>query len=275
MTNSYIPIPMRVIRIGVESPDKVLKTFDLAFEKPEDRFDFMPGQFCEFSLTGRGESPFGIASSPTEKDFLRFTINRTGSVTTEIHYLQEGDRVGIRGPLGNWYPVDNFKGQDVTIVGGGFAFTTLRSLLVYMLEHRNDYGKITVLYGARNPDLFLYKDELKTWAERLDMTLHLTIDRGVDGWDGHVGFVPAIAEKIDLDPESWVVVCGPPIMLRFTVPVLLKKVGFPPERIITSLERRMKCGIGKCGRCGIGSKYVCIDGPVFSYAELKEIPEAL
>lgn len=275
MRNTYIPFPMKVEKIVIEDPDKMLRTYDLVFSNEEDKeeFKFMPGQFCEFSILGKGESPFGIASSPTEEDILKFTVNRTGSVTNEIHYLQEGDEVGIRGPLGNFYPVEKFKGENIVIIGGGFAFTTLRSLLVYILQNRGDYGEVTVIYGVRNPDLFIYKDELAIWDTRDDLKLYLTIDKSVDDWDKMVGFVPTVTEEIAPDPEkSWAVVCGPPIMIKFTLPVLLK-LGFPDERIYTSLERRMKCGIGKCGRCNIGSKYICIDGPVFSYAELKEIPE--
>jgi sulfhydrogenase subunit gamma (sulfur reductase) len=275
MSNTYIPINMRVDRIAVEDPDKTLRTFDLSFvnEADAERFAYMPGQFCEFSILGKGESPFGIASSPTEPGFLRFTVNRTGSVTNEIHCLREGDVVGIRGPLGNWYPVDKFKGGNVVIVGGGFAFTTLRSLTVYLLEHRDDYGDLTVIYGVRNPDLFLYKDELAEWGKRDDLKLHLTIDKAVDGWEGMTGFVPAVTREVAPDTENaWVVVCGPPIMIKFTLPVLAE-LKFPDARIYTSLERRMKCGIGKCGRCNIGSKYICIDGPVFSVEEIGEIPE--
>ena len=276
MKNIYVPFPMEVKKIITEDPSKTLRTYDLGFVQEEDKknFQYMPGQFCEFSILGKGESPFGIASSPTEKDFLRFTVNRTGSVTNEIHYLQEGDVVGIRGPLGNWYPVDKFKGENIVIIGGGFAFTTLRSLLIYLLAHRNDYGDITVIYGARNPDLLIYKDEIAGWEKRNDLTLHLTIDKQVDGWKKKVGFVPTVTREIAPSPEkAWVVVCGPPIMIKFTLPVLID-LAFPDERIYTSLERRMKCGIGKCGRCNIGSKYICIDGPVFSFDEIKENPEA-
>ena len=277
MSNTYIPMNMRVDRIVVEDPEKTLRTFDLAFVDEADakRFDYMPGQFCEFSVLGKGESPFGIASSPTESGFLRFTVNRTGSVTNEIHCLREGDGVGIRGPLGNWYPVEKFKGGNVVIVGGGFAFTTLRSLTVYLLEHRQDYRDLTVIYGVRNPDLFLYKDELDAWGKRDDLTLHLTIDKPVEGWTGMTGFVPTVTKQVAPDTENaWVVVCGPPIMIKFTLPVLAE-LKFPDARIYTSLERRMKCGIGKCGRCNIGSKYICIDGPVFSVEEIGEIPEML
>ncbi|MBN1755962.1 FAD/NAD(P)-binding protein [bacterium] len=274
-TKTYIPIPVKVSRINEESPDRTLRTYDLEFVNKEDRFDYMPGQFCQLSIFGKGESPLGIASSPTETDFLRFTVNRVGVVTTAIHYLEEGDELGVRGPLGNYYPVEKFKGQNVVIVSGGFAFTTLRSLVVYMLDpaHRGDYKDITVIYGARTPDLLIYKDELEKWETRKDINVHLTIDKGIQGWKKHVGFVPSVTKEIaPASKDAWVVVCGPPIMIKYTLPVLTE-LGFPSERIYTSLERRMKCGIGKCGRCNIGAKYICLDGPVFSLAELEDISE--
>jgi len=275
MSNTYIPLQMRVEKIVSEDSDRMLRTYDLTFLDEAERkaFNYLPGQFCELSILGKGESPFGIASSPTEDGYLRFTVSRTGTVTNEIHYLRVGDTVGMRGPLGNWYPVEELKGANVLIVGGGFAFTTLRSLLVYLLENRSNYGDITVVYGARTPDLLIYKDELALWKERDDLELHLTIDKPVEGWDGKTGFVPTVTEEIAPDRENaFAIVCGPPIMIKFTLPVLTA-LGFPDDRIYTSLERRMKCGIGKCGRCNIGSKYICIDGPVFSMAELRMIPE--
>lgn len=272
---TYIPISVKVDKVITESDDKTLRTYDLVFCNGDERFDYMPGQFCQLSIMGKGESPLGIASSPTEKDFLRFTVNRVGVVTTAIHYLQEGDMVGLRGPLGNHYPVEKFKGENIVIISGGFAFTTLRSLTVFLLDpkNRSDYKDITLIYGAREPDLLIYKNELEEWEKRDDINVHLTIDKQVDGWNKLVGFVPDITRKIaPSSKNTWVVVCGPPIMIKYTLPVLTD-LGFPPERIYTSLERRMKCGIGKCGRCNIGSKYVCLDGPVFSLDELEELPE--
>ena len=276
--NPYLPMPMRVKRIIPESDDKTLRTFELVFvnEQDKQKFDFVPGQFCELSVVGKGESPLGIASSPTEKDIVRFTINRAGLVTSALHYMAEGDLVGLRGPLGNSYPVEQFKNQNVVVIGGGFAFTTLRSLTVYLLDpnHRANIKDLTVIYGAREPGLLLYHDELAEWQKRDDLKLHLTIDHPADGWDNMVGFVPTVTKEIAPSPDqAQVVVCGPPIMIKFTLPVLLE-LGFAPERIYTSLERRMKCGIGKCGRCNIGPKYVCVDGPVFSYADLQKLPEA-
>ncbi len=272
--NPYYPQKSKILNTYFESQDRSLKTFDI---KPiESKVpEFIPGQFCEVSIGGYGESPFGIATSPTEKDFLRFTVNKAGFLTSKLHELSKGSYVGIRGPLGNGYPLDRFKGNNIVIVGGGFAFTTLRSLLVFMLHNRNDFKDITVLYGARTPDLFLYKDELKEWEKRDDVDLVLTIDKPYEGWNKKVGLVPPVLEEMSPSPvESYAVVCGPPIMIKFTLPVLFK-LGFKPDRIYTSLEKRMKCGIGKCGRCNVGHKYICKDGPVFSFEELNKLPEDL
>jgi len=277
MNNPYMPIPVRVVKIRNESDDKTLRTFDLEFVNPEEAFDYMPGQFCQLSIPGAGEAPFGIATSPTEKGFLRFTVNRVGVFTKALHELQEGEEIGIRGPLGNWYPVEEFKGKNVLIIGGGFALTTLRSLTIYLRDKANrpDYGNITLIYGARRPGVMIYRDELEQWETEDDIDVHLTIDQAVEGWDKRVGFVPTVTSELSPpSKDTWVMLCGPPIMIRYTLPTLAK-LGFPPERIYTSLERRMKCGIGKCGRCNIGSQYVCVDGPVFSFAQIEKIPEEI
>jgi len=275
MENPYLPIPVKVKRTFIESEDRMLKTLDLLFLNKEDRenFKFMPGQFCEVSIWGKGEAPFGIASSPTEKEFLRFTVNRAGVVTTALHHLKEGDELGIRGPLGNYYPVDLFKGKNIVIIGGGFAFTTLRALTKYLLACREDFKDITIIYGARTPGMLLYKEELKEWGRREDLRVYITVDKGDETWQGLVGFVPTIVEKMAPSPkEAYAVICGPPIMIKFTLPKLIA-LGFPSEKIYTSLEMRMKCGIGKCGRCNIGNLYVCKDGPVFNYAQLEKLPK--
>lgn len=275
MRNPYLPIPVRVKKTFIESEDRMLKTLDLIFLNKENKenFKFMPGQFCEVSVWGKGEAPFGITSSPTEKEFLRFTVNRAGVVTTALHYLKEGDGLGIRGPLGNYYPIELFKGKNIVIIGGGFAFTTLRALTKYLLAHREDFKDINIIYGARTPGMLLYKEELKEWERREDLKVCITVDKGDKDWQGLVGFVPTIVERKAPSPEdAYAVICGPPIMIKFTLPELIA-LGFPPERIYTSLEMRMKCGIGKCGRCNIGRFYVCKDGPVFNYAQLEKLPK--
>ncbi len=277
MDNPYLPYPVRVDKIVTETEDQKLKTFKVVFLNPEDekKFKYMPGQFAELSVAGKGEIPIGIASSPTEKGFLSFTVNEVGLVTTYLHMMKEGYVMGVRGPMGNWYPWKEMEGKNVVIIGGGFAFTTLRSSIVYMLhpENRPKFKDLIVVYGARTPGLLLYKDELAEWERRNDIKMHITVDGTNDpNWKYNVGFVPAITkQKITSADNAIAIVCGPPIMIKFTQPVL-EELGFPPERIILSLEMRMKCGIGMCGRCNIGDTFVCKDGPVFSLAQLKQMP---
>jgi len=277
MKNPYLPIPMILKQARIETSDRMLRTLELTFRHPEDEemFRFVPGQFCELSVLGKGEAPFGIASSPTEKGSLKFTINKAGVVTSALHQLEEGSEIGIRGPLGNGYPIDLFEGKNLVVIGGGFAFTTLRSLVAYFLhpENRPRVKEITVIYGARMPGLLLYKEELLEWEKRDDLRLVMTVDGGDKDWKGKVGLVPNVLEEAAPSAEeTYAVICGPPVMIKFTFPKLMA-LRFPNERIFTSLEKRMKCGIGKCGRCNIGHLYVCKDGPVFSYAQLEKLPK--
>ena len=277
MENPYLPYPVRIKEIITETEDRNLKTFHFNFIHPEDeeKFAYIPGQFAELSVAGQGEIPIGIASSPTEKGSVMFTVNRVGAVTTYLHNMKPGETMGIRGPLGNWYPWEEMEGKNVVIIGGGFAFTTLRSSIIYMIqpENRSKFKDITVVYGARSPGMLLYREELTQWEQRDDIDMHITVDATEDpDWKYNIGFVPTITEeKITSADNTVALVCGPPIMIKFTQPVL-EKLGFPPERIILSLEMRMKCGIGMCGRCNIGDQYVCKEGPVFSLAQLKELP---
>jgi sulfhydrogenase subunit gamma (sulfur reductase) len=277
MKNPYLPIPMVVKKTQLETADRMLRTLELGFLKEEDEkaFQFVPGQFCELSLLGKGEAPFGIASSPTETGSLKFTINKAGVVTTALHQIAEGQEMGIRGPLGNSYPIELFQGNNVLVIGGGFAFTTLRSLIIYLIqpENRSKVKDITVIYGARNPGLLLYKEELANWQKRSDLKLVVTVDAGDKDWKGKVGLVPNVLEEVGPSSENtYAVICGPPIMIKFTFPKLMT-LKFSNERIYTSLEKRMKCGIGKCGRCNIGHLYICKDGPVFSYEQLGKLPK--
>jgi sulfhydrogenase subunit gamma (sulfur reductase) len=274
--NPYLPYPVRIDQVTVETDDRNLKSFRLVFLNPDDEaaFQYTPGQFAELSLAGRGEIPIGIASSPTEKGHLLFTVNKAGAVTTALHSMVEGEIMGVRGPLGKGFPLDAFQGRNVVVIGGGFAFTTLRSTIQYMLhpDHRGQFGEIIVIYGARRPGLLLYKETLKEWEGTDGIQTHFTVDAGDDGWTGRVGFVPAVTEQVAPSSQgSYAIVCGPPIMIKFTMPVLTK-LGFTPGQIIMSLENRMKCGIGICGKCNTGPKYVCKDGPVFTLAELNQIP---
>ncbi len=270
--NPYVPIPVDVEKIITEVTTKDIKTFRFTFVNKEDEenFKYLPGQFGELSIFGKGESPIGIASSPTQPGYIEFTVQKAGVVTSELHSMEEGTRMGIRGPLGNTWPIEYLEGKNIVIVGGGFAFTTLRSLINYMTfeKNRSRFGNITVVYGSREPGLLIYKDELAAWEKRDDINMNVTVDKGDETWTGREGFVPTVCKEVAPSSENAVaVICGPPIMIRFTLPVFFE-LGFSKENIYTSLEMRMKCGIGKCGRCNVGNKYVCKDGPVFSLAEL-------
>lgn len=278
LKNPYRPILTQIDKITIENEARDLKTFRLAFCSGDDAssFQYRCGQFGELTVFGVGECPIGIASSPMDEGILEFTVKRyaDGLVTHALHNCRVGDRIGVRGPLGNSFPLERMEGTNVVIVGGGFAFTTLRSTIRYMLHEANRarFGDITVVYGARSPGELLYKDELKEWEARDDIEAHITVDKGDETWKGREGFVPAVLEEVAPGPQDAIVLlCGPPIMLKYTFPVLAK-LGFQPSEIITSLEMRMKCGIGLCGRCNIGSKYVCRDGPVFTYEELQALP---
>ncbi len=260
----------------IENEARDLKTFELSFTNDADRkaFSFTPGQFGFVSLSGVGEAPFGIASAPHEER-VWYTVKKAGVFTTALHEIDQGAVIGMRGPYGNWYPFDLMKDRDVVIVSGGFSFTTLRSTIVHMLrpELRKDFGRLTVVYGARSPGELMYKDELRAWEKSPDLELTLCVDR-LDGagWPKTEGLVPNVLKQLAPDSGNAVaLVCGPPIMIRFTHPKL-KELGFRPDRVFLSLENRMKCGIGKCGRCNIGEKYVCKDGPVFSYEQLLSLP---
>jgi sulfhydrogenase subunit gamma (sulfur reductase) len=274
LQNPYLPYPVRIDDIVVESEDRNLKTVKFVFLDPDDegKFAYRAGQFAELSIAGKGEIPIGIASSPVEKGFIKFTINRAGVVTTHLHNMKVGDLMGVRGPLGNSFPWEQLEGKNLLIVGGGFAFTTLRSSIIYMLDpaNRSKFGNIDVVYGARTPGMLLYKNELVEWEKRDDINMHITVDATTDpNWKYNVGFVPPITEKKAPPggPDTYAIVCGPPIMIKFTQPVL-EKLGYDHDHIIMSLENRMKCGIGICGRCGIGKELVCKDGPVFTLAQI-------
>lgn len=277
MKNPYLPVPMRIERVVVETKDSSVKTFSLSFlnKADEESFKYMPGQFAELSLLGEGEAPFGMASSPTQPACLEFTVSKAGVVTTALHNMEVGGILGVRGPLGNGYPIEALKGRDIVMIGGGFGFSTLRALTNFVLDdaNRRSFGDITVIYGARSPGLLLYKDELEEWQKRTDFHLYLTVDVGDEEWTDRVGVVPKVTREVGPSSENaYVVICGPPVMIKFTLPVI-KELGFPPDRTLLSLEMRMKCGVGMCGRCNIGSKYVCRDGPVFKLAELNQLPQ--
>lgn len=277
LESPYIPVLTTIKSIVRENEVNDIKTFEFVFNDGEDykKFDYVAGQFAELSVFGVGECPIGIASSPTEKGSIKFTVKKAGEVTAALHNLEVGDIVGIRGPLGNGWPVEEMKGKNLVIIGGGFAFSTLRSLTIFASheDNRKNYGEIIIIYGNRESGEVLYRDVLEEWEKRDDINVVLTIDREQEGWTRKVGFVAPIVKEVSPTPENAVaIVCGPPIMIKTTIDVL-KELKFSDEQILLSLEMRMKCGIGKCGRCNVGNKFVCLDGPVFSQAELNKLPK--
>jgi len=274
-SNIYKPELMEVTEIIDETIDT--RTFRLQFKDKElsKNFSFKAGQFGEYSMFGEGESTFCIASSPTRKDYIECSFKQIGKVTTAFKRLSIGDTIGFRGPYGNYFPVDDMKGKNVLFIAGGIGLAPVRCVIWNVLDLRNEFKDITIVYGARSFSDLVYKRELKEWRERKDIKTIVTLDPGGEtpDWDGEIGFVPAIVEKTAPKAENTIaIVCGPPIMIKFTIPVLTK-LGFKEENIITTLENRMKCGLGKCGRCNVGNVYVCKDGPVFTYTQMKELPQ--
>ena len=273
--NPYLPELATVTKIIEETP--TIKSFQVVLNDPEKmkNFSFKPGQVGQLSVFGVGESTFVINSSPTRMEYLQFSVMKAGEVTSALHELFEGDQVGVRAPLGNWFPYEEMKEKKILFIGGGIGLAPLRTLILYMLDNRDNYDDITIIYGARTPPDLCYKDELKEWEARSDVNLILTVDAEYPGWDKRVGFVPTVLNEVAPSPENTVAItCGPPIMIKFVLQGL-SKLKFKDEQIITTLEKRMKCGIGICGRCNIGAVYVCKDGPVFSLAQLKNLPSEL
>ncbi|MFQ3550124.1 MAG: FAD/NAD(P)-binding protein [Armatimonadota bacterium] len=268
--NPYEPQLAVIEQIITETSDT--KTFKAVFMNPECReaFHYEPGQFQEISVFGVGEATFCLTSSPSRKGSIEFSVKKVGSVTSALHDMSEGEIIGIRAPFGNFFPYYEWKGKKLLFIGGGIGMAPLRSLLNFCIDNSSDYERIQVIYGARSPEDLCYKYEFDEWARKAD--LKLTVDNGDDNWKGNVGFVPAYLKDLSPSPENTIAItCGPPIMIKFVL-VELENLGFKPEQIYTTLEMKMKCGIGKCGRCNIGSKFVCLDGPVFSLAELNELP---
>jgi NAD(P)H-flavin reductase len=230
--------------------------------------DFKPGQFAFLSAFGVGEAAFGFASIPNGGT-LEFAVQRLGSVTTELHQLGVGDVVGVRGPLGNSFPMESFNSKNLIVLGGGVGGAPLRPVLQYVLKHRPDYGHLTILWAARHPSLLVFTDEYDEWRNTADTELHLTVDTADTQWDHHTGLITDLLERVAPSPENAVTItCGPPVMIHFVNKMLVEKFGFAPAQNYVTLEARMHCGIGKCGRCNLGEKLVCVDGPVFSMDEV-------
>jgi sulfhydrogenase subunit gamma (sulfur reductase) len=236
--------------------------------------DYRPGQFAFVSALGVGEAPFGLASTPERTPHLEFAINRVGTVTSALHRLEPGAAVGVRGPLGNSFPLDQMKGKDLLVLGGGIGGAPLRPVIHTVLDNRADYGRLTILWAARKPSLLVFTDEYDIWRTAPDTELHLTVDEGDSTWTGNVGLITQLLEQVAPSPENTVAItCGPPIMIKFVI-LGLKTLNFADEQVIMTLEAKMKCGMGKCGRCNMGETFVCLDGPVFSYTRVARFLES-
>jgi NAD(P)H-flavin reductase len=275
--NPYRPAPARILSITELISDTRL--FELRFEDPSlaGSFTYRPGQFVELSILGVGEAPFSLPSSPTRRGTFELGIRRAGVVTSFLFdHTREGDSVGIRGPLGNGFPIDQFDGHDLLLVAGGLGMVPLRGLLQYLVDTRNRYERVTLLYGARSPDRILFRDELERLAQREDAEVLLTVDdAGGEPWEGRCGVVTDLVDEIEVDPTStFAVACGPPVFYKFLLEKLVD-IGLGKNRIFLSLERRMECGIGKCGHCAVGYTFTCLHGPVFSYWDAINLPELI
>ena len=273
--NHNIYFPQIAIIKRVKDEAEGIKRFTLEFEdeKLRESFSHRPGQFIELTVFGVGEAPISITSSPADKGFIEISVVNVGEVTAALHLKKEGEVVGVRGPYGNGFPFAEVKGRDILFVGGGIGLAPLRPLVNQMFADRDSFQKITILYGARTPGLLCFRDDLATWAGQKDSVVLVTVDTPDEGWQGNVGVVTSLLPQVEIAPErTTAFVCGPPVMIHFAIQDLVKK-GFAEKDIITSLERRMECGLGKCGHCSIGTVEVCAHGPVFSYSQLKELKE--
>jgi len=274
----YTPFPMRVVSKRVEAPG--VNTLKLEFVNQEDheffKANYQTGMFGLYGIYGEGESTFCVASPETRKDYIECTFRQSGRVTTTLANTDEGDIVTFRGPYGNRFPIEQFEGKNLLFIAGGIALPPTRSVIWSCLDQREKYKDVTIVYGARTVADLVYKHELEEWKQRDDVNLVLTVDPGGEtpDWHDHVGFVPTVLEQAAPSPENTIaVLCGPPIMIKFTL-TALEKLGFTAENVYTTLENRMKCGVGKCGRCNVGSVYICKEGPVFTAAEVQAMPQA-
>jgi len=266
--NVYLPHLAVIERIVEETADTKTLHFNFREEKLREEFTFQSGQFCLLSVLGVGEAPFCISSSPTRRGHLECSIRAVGRLTRALHRLGVGAEIGFRGPYGNSFPLGFLEGKNLVFVGGGIGLAPLRSLIWNVIDNREKYGRVDIIYGARSPADLCFRYDLEAWDKDKTVSLLTTVDKGDEGWSGRVGLVPVVLEEAAPSADNSVaIVCGPPIMIRFTFPAL-ERLGFSPEQMLTTLEKRMKCGIGKCGRCNVGNIYVCRDGPVFSFAEI-------
>jgi NAD(P)H-flavin reductase len=269
----YLPEQATIVR---NRPVTALENFiEVRFDSGRD-LGHMPGQFVMLSIPGIGEAPISVSSSPDRKGSFEMVVRRVGRLTSALHRLPEGSRIGVRGPYGTHFPVeDGMKGRDVLFITGGIGLVPVRSAIHYVLNRRREYGQVTILYGTKSPAERLFLDELREWSQRKDITYMETVDRGDESWKGNVGVITTLMPKVSIRPDrTTVIVCGPPVMYKFVI-VKLYEMNVPQENIYVSLERRMKCGVGKCGHCQINGLYTCLDGPVFRFADVAEVQEAI
>jgi len=273
MKNEYLPYKATIQSIQKESFDT--NTYKVVFddEKIRDCFNYKQGQFAEISLLGVGEAPISITSSPMREGFLEFTIRAAGSLTNKIHELKVGDSLYVRGPYGNSFPYEEVKGKNLYFIAGGIGLPPLRSLINMVMDSRKDFGQVKILYGAKTPDELCFKQELQDYKKVTDVEVRLIVDKPHQGWDCSVGVVTELWKETAVCPDNAAAfVCGPPIMIKFVIMELIKS-GFKDKDIIMTLERYMKCGIGKCGHCNVGEKFICVDGPIFTYEQVKSFPQ--
>jgi sulfhydrogenase subunit gamma (sulfur reductase) len=270
--SSYYLKKAKILRTKKFTADD--KLFEIAF-RDGSPLDHEPGQFIMISLSGIGEVPMSVCSSPTKRDSFELCIRAVGKVTRCLHTLKAGDEIGIRGPYGKGFPVRILAGNDLLIIAGGTGIAPLRSLITYVIDNRRDYGKVHILFGCKAPKEMLFGDELEGWNMRTDLHYACTVDRADPDWEGNVGVITTLIPGVDIDPlRTFAAVAGPPVMYNFVIKELVAK-GIPESQILLSLERNMKCGNGKCGRCQVQNLYVCQDGPVFDYEQIKNLSEAL
>ncbi|MCL2333144.1 MAG: FAD/NAD(P)-binding protein [Actinomycetia bacterium] len=273
--NPYKPWSARITSITELTAKEKLFELRLIEARAREAFKFHSGQFIELSIFGVGEAPISISSAPSKQGFIELCIRESGSVTSAMHHMRCGDVVGLRGPFGRGFPFEEMKHHDVLLVAGGLGIAPLKSLINHIHDERHAFGKVTILLGARNPSEILFRQEFDMWKHREDFDLMMTVDEPDEGWDGDVGLVTRLFDRIEVDPtNTYGAICGPPIMYRFVVEEMRKKQ-LDVDRIYVSFERRMKCGIGMCSHCGVGHQYACIDGPVFSYWEAINLQEAM
>ena len=271
--NPFIPYLASLQSVTDLTPEIKLLNLELNDPAIRESFDYKPGQFVLLSAFGVGEAPFTFVSVPYRKTGLEFAVRKIGTVTSALQELEPEAIIGLRGPFGNHFPLEEYKGKTIFIIGGGIGMAPLRPIINTILDHREDYGQLLIINGARTPKDLVFAPEFDTWATSPRTQLELTVDRGDEGWTGRVALVPAVVSELKLSPQNAIAItCGPPIMIHFTL-IELKKLGFAPHQIVTTLERKMKCGIGKCARCNVGQKHICQDGPVFTLEQISELIE--